>query len=71
LRHRYAAGWRRSRRAQFRLEGRLQKSWREHDRIVQSILARDIAAAGSASRDHLTVVGAASVIFVNDDAIAT
>ncbi|BBU63848.1 hypothetical protein MSC49_37830 (plasmid) [Methylosinus sp. C49] len=40
------------RRAQFRLEGRLQKSWDEHDRIVQSILARDIAAAGSASRDH-------------------
>ncbi|WP_371212334.1 GntR family transcriptional regulator [Methylosinus sp. LW4] len=59
------------RRAQFRLDGRLQKSWREHDRIVQSILARDAAAAGSAARDHLTVVGEASVIFVNDDAIAT
>ncbi len=59
------------RRAQFRLDGRLQKSWREHDRIVQSILARDAAAAGSAARDHLTVVGAASVIFVNDDVIAT
>lgn len=56
------------RRAQFRLEGRLQKSWREHERIVRAILERDSAAAGAAAREHLTLVGAASVVFTHDDA---
>jgi DNA-binding GntR family transcriptional regulator len=55
------------RRAQFRLEGRLRKSWREHDRIVRAILERDCAAAAAAARDHLTLVGAASVVFAHDD----
>jgi DNA-binding GntR family transcriptional regulator len=59
------------RRAQFRLESRLQKSWREHDRIVRAILERDCAAAGAAARDHLTLVGAASVVFTHDDVTAT
>lgn len=56
------------RRAQFRLEGRLEKSWREHDRIVRAILARDGDGAGAAARAHLTVVGEASVVFAHDDA---
>lgn len=56
------------RRAQFRLEGRLQQSWREHDRIVRAILEGDGEAAGAAARDHLALVGEASVVFAHDDA---
>ncbi len=51
------------RRAQFRLEGRLRKSWREHDRIVAAILRGDAEEAGAAAREHVTLVSAASAIF--------
>ncbi|CAN2533538.1 HTH-type+transcriptional+regulator+LutR [Methylocapsa aurea] len=55
------------RRAQFRLDGRLQKSWREHDRIVAAILAGDGEAACAAARDHMTIVSEASAVFAHDE----
>ena len=55
------------RRAQFRIEGRLGKSWREHDVIVAAVLAGDGAAAAAATRDHVTIVGAASAAFAKKD----
>jgi DNA-binding GntR family transcriptional regulator len=48
------------RRAQFRLEGRLEKSWAEHDRIVDAILRGDAEASGLAARRHVSIVGKAT-----------
>lgn len=58
------------RRAQFRLAGRLEKSWREHDAIVAAILAADPAAAEAAARKHVTIVSAASAVFAGAPAAA-
>jgi DNA-binding GntR family transcriptional regulator len=53
------------RRAQFRLLGRLRKSWEEHDAIVTAILRGDTETAGRAARAHVFKVGAASASFVS------
>ena len=53
------------RRAQFRLLGRLRKSWEEHDAIVTAILRGDTEAAGRAARAHVLTVSAASASFVS------
>ncbi|TPL11768.1 GntR family transcriptional regulator [Mesorhizobium sp. B2-4-14] len=55
------------RRAQFRLAGRLTKSWQEHDAIVTAILRGDGAAAGKAARDHVSIVSEASSVFAAPD----
>jgi DNA-binding GntR family transcriptional regulator len=52
------------RRAQFRLTGRLSKSYDEHDRIVTAILRADCTAAGQAAFDHVSIVSDASAVFV-------
>jgi DNA-binding GntR family transcriptional regulator len=51
------------RRAQFRLPGRLGKSWQEHDAIVTAIMRGDGMAAGAAARAHVSIVSAASAVF--------
>jgi DNA-binding GntR family transcriptional regulator len=51
------------RRAQFRLPGRLAKSWDEHDAIVTAVLRGDAAAAGAAAKAHVSLVSEASAIF--------
>jgi DNA-binding GntR family transcriptional regulator len=51
------------RRAQFRLAGRLAKSWREHDAIVTAIMRGDSAAAGTAAKVHVSIVSEASAVF--------
>lgn len=51
------------RRAQFRLSGRLSRSYEEHDRIVTAILRADPRAAGQAAFDHVSIVSDASVVF--------
>ncbi len=51
------------RRAQFRIEGRLSKSWGEHDQIVGAILRGDAVAAGIAAYDHVSIVRDASATF--------
>jgi len=48
------------RRAQFRLAGRLGKSWQEHDAIVEAILRGDAEGAERAARAHVEIVGDAS-----------
>ncbi len=55
------------RRAQFRLEGRLQQSWNEHDKIVEAILCGAGPAAASAAYSHVSIVGAASIIFAKHE----
>ena len=55
------------RRAQFRLRGRLVKSWEEHDAIVTAILRADAAAAGEAARAHVTTVSSASAAFASPE----
>jgi DNA-binding GntR family transcriptional regulator len=57
------------RRAQFRLAGRLSKSWSEHDAIVTAILRGDAEAAGTHARDHVSIVSEASAIFASSDTI--
>ncbi|MGQ9370890.1 GntR family transcriptional regulator [Azospirillum sp. ST 5-10] len=52
------------RRAQFRVDGRLAKSWDEHDAIVTAILRGDAAAATAAARAHVLTVGVASATFL-------
>lgn len=54
------------RRAQFRLPGRLSKSWDEHDTIVRAILRADIAGAEAAARAHVATVSDASSQFVHN-----
>ncbi|MCO5731442.1 GntR family transcriptional regulator [Rhizobium sp. SSA_523] len=51
------------RRAQFRLKGRLPKSYEEHDTIVAAILNGDQDAAGRAAYDHVSIVSDASAVF--------
>lgn len=53
------------RRAQFRLEGRLQHSWAEHDNIVKAILNKDGATASQAAYSHVSIVGDASKAFTS------
>jgi DNA-binding GntR family transcriptional regulator len=56
------------RRAQFRLTGRLSKSYDEHDRIVTAILRADCTAAGQAAFDHVSIVSDASTVFASGGA---
>lgn len=51
------------RRAQFRLPGRLGKSYAEHEGIVNAILKGDAAAAEKAAYEHVSIVSDASSIF--------
>lgn len=51
------------RRAQFRLPGRLEKSYEEHDAIVTAIVREDGAGAGKAAYCHVAIVSDASAIF--------
>ena len=51
------------RRAQFRLRGRLSKSWEEHDAIVTAIMRADGATASEAARAHVVTVSNASAVF--------
>lgn len=55
------------RRAQFRLAGRLSKSWQEHDVIVTAIMRGDAAAAGAAARAHVSIVSEASAVFATKE----
>lgn len=57
------------RRAQFRLEGRLQHSWTEHNDIVEAILKKDGAAASCAAYSHVSIVGDASRAFTLSSSI--
>jgi len=56
----YALGLRRRvgpfRRAQFKIEGRLMRSSREHDAVVRAILSGDAAAAHAAMLHHVSLV---------------
>jgi DNA-binding GntR family transcriptional regulator len=54
------------RRAQFRLPGRLAKSYDEHDVIVTSIMRGDSAAASQAAYSHVAIVSDASIVFASD-----
>lgn len=54
------------RRAQFRLPGRLEKSWKEHDTIVSAILRADGETASAAARGHVSIVSEASAVFATD-----
>ena len=53
------------RRAQFRLPGRLAKSYDEHDGIVTAIMRADAAAASQAAYSHVAIVSDASVVFAS------
>jgi DNA-binding GntR family transcriptional regulator len=53
------------RRAQFRLPGRLAKSFDEHDAIVTAVMRGDGRAAEMAMRAHVSMVGVASSEVVN------
>ena len=53
------------RRAQFRLPGRLAKSYEEHGRIVTAIMRADIVAAGQAAYSHVEIVSDASAVFAS------
>jgi DNA-binding GntR family transcriptional regulator len=54
------------RRAQFRLPGRLAKSFSEHDVIVTAIMRADAAAASQAAYSHVAIVSDASIVFAGD-----
>jgi DNA-binding GntR family transcriptional regulator len=51
------------RRAQFRLPGRLAKSFDEHDAIVAAIMRADANAATQAAYSHVAIVSDASIVF--------
>ncbi|MEF0942825.1 GntR family transcriptional regulator [Rhizobium sp. BR 362] len=51
------------RRAQFRLPGRLAKSYEEHGRIVIAIMRADGTAAAQAAYSHVELVSDASAVF--------
>lgn len=51
------------RRAQFRLAGRMARSFEEHDAIVTAILRGDAASAGRAAHAHVAIVSDASLVF--------
>lgn len=55
------------RRAQFRLAGRLAKSFDEHQGIVTAILRSDADAASRAAYAHVAIVSDASTVFATDD----
>ncbi|TCU13338.1 GntR family transcriptional regulator [Rhizobium sullae] len=55
------------RRAQFRLPGRLSKSFSEHEMIVASILRADGAAAARAAYSHVAIVSDASSAFISGE----
>lgn len=55
------------RRAQFRLNGRLDQSWNEHGKIVEAILCGAGPTAASAAYSHVSIVGAASIIFAKHE----
>ncbi|MCK2147457.1 GntR family transcriptional regulator [Marinobacter alexandrii] len=52
------------RRAQFRLNNRLSKSWEEHDAIVRAILAGDADGVARLMRAHVQTVSAMSAEFI-------
>ena len=52
------------RRVQFRLHGRLARSWAEHDAIVTAVLRSDGVAAANAAKAHVSVVSVASATFL-------
>jgi DNA-binding GntR family transcriptional regulator len=54
------------RRAQFRLSGRLAKSYDEHDVIVTAIMRGDAVAASEAAYAHVAIVSDASIVFASD-----
>ncbi|TCL68299.1 GntR family transcriptional regulator [Rhizobium sp. BK251] len=54
------------RRAQFRIPGRLAKSYDEHDVIVTAVMRADAAGAGGAAYSHVSIVSDASAIFAAD-----
>ena len=54
------------RRAQFRLVGRMARSYEEHDTIVMAILRGDAALAGRAAHAHVAMVSDASLVFARD-----
>lgn len=56
------------RRAQFRIAGRLAKSYDEHDVIVTAILRADSVAAGQAAYAHVSFVSSASAVFASEPA---
>ena len=51
------------RRAQFRLVGRMARSYEEHETIVTAILRGDAALAGRAAHAHVAIVSDASLVF--------
>ncbi|WP_323669711.1 FCD domain-containing protein, partial [Escherichia coli] len=51
------------RRAQFRISGRLARSYNEHDGIVAAILRADGLTAGQAAYTHVSIVSGASTVF--------
>jgi DNA-binding GntR family transcriptional regulator len=57
------------RRAQFRLPGRLAKSYDEHAGIVTAIMRADGEAAGRAAYAHVSIVSDASAVFASTDAV--
>ncbi|OCJ14467.1 GntR family transcriptional regulator [Rhizobium sp. AC44/96] len=57
------------RRAQFRLPGRLAKSYDEHDVIVTAIMRGDTVAASQAAYAHVAIVSDASIVFATAKSI--
>ena len=53
------------RRAQFRLPGRLAKSYDEHDVIVTAIMRADATGAGQAAYSHVAIVSDVSTVFAS------
>ena len=54
------------RRAQFRLPGRLAKSYDEHQSIVTAVLRGEADAAGRAAYAHVSIVSDATTVFATD-----
>ncbi|MEK1886234.1 MAG: GntR family transcriptional regulator [Phyllobacterium sp.] len=53
------------RRAQFRIPGRLARSYQEHDVVVTAILRADGPAASLAAYTHVSIVSTASTVFAD------
>lgn len=58
------------RRAQFRLPGRLAKSFDEHDVIVTAIMRADATGASQAARSHVAIVSDASIVFAESGRVS-
>lgn len=56
------------RRAQFRIPGRLARSYEEHDSIVTAILRADAAGASQSAYAHVSIVSDVSTVFAREDA---